>query len=112
MPFGTNVGGLAEEEGHLSFLELREGKPPLRKIKEGEEMEEKEEESLGSLDMFGTVGRAVVLLMSYECGEAAELDVAQPTEAGVTVLDGGDHGGFRARHGGRLGCWSRMGGRG
>lgn len=40
MPFGTDVGGLAEEEGHLSFLELREGKPSLRKIKEGEEEEE------------------------------------------------------------------------
>lgn len=35
--FGIHMGGLAEEEGHLSFLELREGKPPLRKIKEGEE---------------------------------------------------------------------------
>lgn len=40
--------------------------------------------------MFGTVGGAVVFLMSYECGEAAELNVTQPTEAGVTILDRGD----------------------
>lgn len=46
--------------------------------------------------MFGTVGRAVVFLVSYERGEAAELDVAQPTEARVTVLHRGDDwGGFR-----------------
>lgn len=38
--FGTHVGGLAQEEGHLSFLELMEGKPPLRKIKKGEVEEE------------------------------------------------------------------------
>lgn len=34
------MGGLAEVEDHLSFLESDEGKPPLRKIKEGEEEEE------------------------------------------------------------------------
>lgn len=39
--FGTRVGGLAQEEGYLSFLELREGKPPLRKIKKGDDEEEK-----------------------------------------------------------------------
>lgn len=39
--FGTHVGGLAQEEGHLSFLELMEGKPSLRKIKKGEVEEEK-----------------------------------------------------------------------
>lgn len=33
--FGIHVGGLAEERGHLSFLEPSEGKPPLRKLKEG-----------------------------------------------------------------------------
>lgn len=48
--------------------------------------------------------------MSYECGEAAELDVAQPTEAGVTVLDRGDHCGFRTGDGGRLGRGDGMGG--
>lgn len=42
--------------------------------------------------------------MSYECGEAAKFDVAQTTEAGVTVLDGGDHCGFRTGDRGRLGC--------
>lgn len=62
--------------------------------------------------MFSTVGRAVVFLMSYERGEAAELDVAQPTVAGVTVLDRGDHWGFSARNGGRLGCGDGMGGHG
>lgn len=41
--------------------------------------------------------------MSYERGQAAELDVAEPTETGVAVLDGGDRRGFRARNGGRLG---------
>lgn len=81
--FGAHVGGLAEEEGHLSFLELREGEPSLREIKEGAHL-------LSSFDMFCTVGRTVVFLMSYKCGEAAELDVAQPTEAGVTILDRGD----------------------
>lgn len=35
--FGTHVGGLAEKERNLSFLELKEGKPPLSKVKEGEE---------------------------------------------------------------------------
>lgn len=39
--FGTHVGGLAQEEGYLSFLELMEGKSPLRKIKKGEVEEEK-----------------------------------------------------------------------
>lgn len=38
--FGIHVGGLVKE-GQLSFLEPSEGKPPLRKIKEGEEEEEK-----------------------------------------------------------------------
>lgn len=81
------MGGLAEEEGHLSFLELREGEPSLREIKEGKE---ERAHLLSSFDMFCTVGRAVVFLMSYKCGQAAELDVAQPTEAGVSVLDRGD----------------------
>lgn len=40
--FGTHVGQLAEQKGHLSFLEIKEGKPPLRKMKEGEGEEEKE----------------------------------------------------------------------
>lgn len=48
--------------------------------------------------------------MSYECGEAAELDVAQPTEAGVAVLDRGDYCGFGTRVGGRLGLGGGMGG--
>lgn len=34
--FGTHVGGLAQEEGHLSFLELMEGKSSLREMKGGE----------------------------------------------------------------------------
>lgn len=71
---------------------------------------ERTKESLGSLDVFGTVGRAVVFLMSYERGEAAELDVAQPTEAGVTVLNRGVHCGFSAGDWGGLGCDDRMGG--
>lgn len=62
--------------------------------------------------MFSAVGRAVVFLMSYESGEAAELDVAQPTVAGVTVLDWGDHWGFSAGNGSRLGRGDGMGGRG
>lgn len=59
---------------------------------------------LSSLDMFSTVGGAVVFLMSYERGQAAELDVAESTEAGVTVQDRGDYCSFRAGDGGRLGC--------
>lgn len=39
--FGPHVGGLAEEAGHLSFLEFGGGKPPLRKIKEGKGKDEK-----------------------------------------------------------------------
>lgn len=50
--------------------------------------------------------------MSYERGEAAELDVAESTEAGVTVQDGGDHCGFGAGDGARLGCGDGMGGHG
>lgn len=50
--------------------------------------------------------------MSYECGEAAELDVAQPTEAGVTVLDRGDHCGFKTGGRGRMGCVHWMGAHG
>lgn len=38
--FGTHVGGLAEEKGHLSFLELNEEKSLLKKKGEGEEGEE------------------------------------------------------------------------
>lgn len=36
------MGGLAEEERHLSILELREGTPPLRNVKEGEKEEEED----------------------------------------------------------------------
>lgn len=50
--------------------------------------------------------------MSYECREAAELDVAQPTEAGVAVLNRGDYCGFGAGVGGRLGLRGGMGGHG
>lgn len=46
--------------------------------------------------MLGTVGGTVILLVSDKRGEAAELDVAQPTEAGVAVLDRGGHRSFRA----------------
>lgn len=38
--FGPHVGGLAEEEGQLSFLEPSEEKPPLRKTRKWEEEEE------------------------------------------------------------------------
>lgn len=60
--------------------------------------------------MFSTVGGAVVFLMSYERGQAAELDVAEPTEAGVTVQDRGDHCGFGGGDEGRLGGGVGMGG--
>lgn len=43
--FGTHVGGLAEEKGHLSFLELNEEKPPLKKKGEGKEEEGEENDS-------------------------------------------------------------------
>lgn len=56
-----------------------------------------------SLDVLGAVGGAVVLLVSDERGQAAELDVAQPAEAGVAVLDGGDHRGFGGGGGGGRG---------
>lgn len=41
--FGTHMGGLAEEEGHLSFLELNEEKSPLKKKRGKGKREEGEE---------------------------------------------------------------------
>lgn len=45
---------------------------------------------MDSLDMFGTVGGTVVFFVCNEGGEAAEFDVAQPAEASVSVLQGGE----------------------
>lgn len=39
-----------------------------------------------SLDMFSTVGGAVVLFVCNEGGQAAEFDVAQPTVASIPIL--------------------------
>lgn len=66
------------------------------------------EEYVSSLDMLSAVGGAVVFLVGDEGGQAAELDVAQPTVAGVTVLDWGDHRGFGDGVG-RSGLVQRMG---
>lgn len=92
--------GLAQEKGGL-----KKGKPPPGNRKEGVE---EWEEFFRSLDMLGAVGGAVVFLMGDERGQAAEFDVAQPTVAGVTVLDRGDHWGFGDGMG-RSGLVHRMG---
>lgn len=51
-----------------------------------------------SLDMLRTVGRAVVLLVGDEGGEAAELDVAEAAVARVAILHGRRHVGRGSPH--------------